>query len=54
MDAVIVAVAHGVFKEYTIEDTDCFFGKGQKVLLDVKGIFDREKYLEAGYNYWRL
>lgn len=54
MDAVILAVAHQVFSELSLTDIDIFFGEGQKVLLDVKGIFDRKVYEEAGYSYWRL
>lgn len=54
MDAVILAVAHQAFSELSLRDTDDFFSEGQKVLLDVKGIFDRKVYEEAGYSYWRL
>lgn len=51
MDAVILAVAH---KEFENLDIDGFFGKGKRVLLDIKGLLDRKKYEAAGYNYWRL
>lgn len=54
MDAVILAVAHDEFADMTIEKTDSFFSKGKKVFVDVKGLFDRKKYEEAGYIYWRL
>ena len=54
MDAVIVAVAHKEFLDFGIEKIDALFGEGQKVLLDVKGIYDREEYESAGYCYWRL
>ena len=54
MDAVILAVAHDAFSKFTIKDIDKLFGKGQKVLLDIKGLFDRKEYEAAGYNYWRL
>ena len=53
-DAVILAVAHNEFAKYTIEDMDRFYGNGQKILLDIKGMFDRTEYESAGYNYWRL
>ena len=26
----------------------------KRVLLDIKGLLDRDEYEEAGYNYWRL
>lgn len=54
MDAVIVAVAHNEFRGLKISDTDKFFGAGQKVLLDIKGMFDKNEYEAAGYTYWRL
>lgn len=54
MDAVILAVAHAEFAKWSVADVDALFGKGKKVLLDVKGILDRKTYEEAGYYYWRL
>ena len=54
MDAVVLAVAHAEFKTLAVKDIDKFLGEGEKVLLDIKGIFDREEYKAAGYRYWRL
>lgn len=54
MDAVILAVAHTCFAEYKMSDIDKLLGNGQKVLVDVKGLFDRKEYEAAGYSYWRL
>jgi UDP-N-acetyl-D-galactosamine dehydrogenase len=54
MDAVILAVAHDEFKSIDITRMDAFFGDGQKVLLDLKGLMDRSEYEAAGYEYWRL
>lgn len=54
MDAVILAVAHDEFTHFTMGYMDKFFGDGAKVLVDVKGIFDRKTYETSGYNYWRL
>ena len=54
MDAVILAVAHDQFKDLTMEEVDGFFGKGKKILLDIKGILDKNAYDAAGYSYWRL
>jgi len=53
-DAVILAVAHTQFSEFKMEQIDAMFGKGQKVLVDVKGLLDRAEYEAAGYIYWRL
>ncbi len=54
MDAVVLAVAHDEFAKISMKETDSFFGKGQKVLLDLKGLFNRKEYENAGYLYWRL
>lgn len=54
MDAVVLAVAHTQFAEYKMCDIDKLFGEGQKVLIDIKGIFDKKEYEDAGYSYWRL
>ncbi|MCI9134235.1 MAG: nucleotide sugar dehydrogenase [Lachnospiraceae bacterium] len=54
MDAVVLAVAHREFTVFTREEMDGFFGAGERVLLDLKGILNRKEYEEAGYSYWRL
>ncbi len=54
MDAVILAVAHDEFSKFEMGQIDKMFGKGQKVLLDIKGLLNRKEYEKAGYNYWRL
>lgn len=54
MDAVVLAVAHDEFTHFSISDIDKFFGQGQKILLDIKGLLNREEYEKAGYTYWRL
>ncbi|MBO5568805.1 MAG: nucleotide sugar dehydrogenase [Clostridia bacterium] len=54
MDAVILAVAHEEFSKLTLEEVDSFFGQGKKILLDIKGILDKNTYEAAGYAYWRL
>lgn len=54
MDAVILAVAHKEFAGLTMQQMDSLFGDGQKVLLDIKGLMNRDVYEHAGYRYWRL
>ncbi len=54
MDAVVLAVAHDEFVHFSMKDMDKFFGKGQKVLLDIKGLLNRTEYEKSGYLYWRL
>jgi UDP-N-acetyl-D-galactosamine dehydrogenase len=54
MDAVILAVAHREFQGFGAADVARFFGPGQKVLLDLKGLLDRKACEADGYLYWRL
>ncbi len=57
MDAVIIAVGHSEFMNFTMNDINAMFADGDnsgKVLVDVKGVLDRKTYTEAGYQYWRL
>ena len=54
MDAVVLAVSHDEFSKLQMRDMDKLFGKGKKVLLDIKGLLNREEYENAGYDYWRL
>ncbi len=54
VDAVIVAVAHDAFRSLDRARIDSFFGAGEKVLIDVKGLFSRKEFEENGYLYWRL
>ena len=54
MDAVILAVAHKEFTDFSMADIDAFYGPGRKVLLDLKCLLDRKEYETAGYSYWRL
>lgn len=54
MDAIILAVAHAEFNNFTMDEMDKFFGKGKKVILDLKGLLNRKEYEATGYSYWRL
>jgi UDP-N-acetyl-D-galactosamine dehydrogenase len=53
-DAVIVAVKHNVF----MQEKDLSFYKNlmnsNPVLIDIKGIYDKEKAIKNGFLYWRL
>jgi len=56
MDAVLVAVAHEQFLSLDKAMVSSFFNPkhGQKVFMDIKGLFDRKEYLTEDYIYWRL
>lgn len=55
-DAVLVAVDHDDFKEYSVEDIKAMYSdkNKNKILFDVKGIYDKDEFEKAGFNYWRL
>lgn len=57
LDCIILAVAHDEFKEMSLESIGKLFKNGdnsQKVLIDVKGIYNIGEAKEQGYRYWRL
>lgn len=57
MDCILVAVAHSRFAEQSLAFIDAMFSPGrpqEKVLIDVKGMLDREEVAQRGYRYWRL
>jgi len=56
-DCIILAVAHEAFLSLSENDFDSMFrteDKTLRVLVDIKGILDRQEYESAGYCYWRL
>ena len=56
VDAVIIAVAHDEFTKLSSEVIGSLYNAQNptKVLLDIKGILDRNAYQDMGYCYWRL
>ncbi|MCI8416042.1 MAG: nucleotide sugar dehydrogenase [Lachnospiraceae bacterium] len=57
MDAVVLAVSHQEFLGLSLEKMDALFKDTEnekKVLVEVKGILDRQAFISAGYRYWRL
>lgn len=57
VDCIILAVAHNEFKKMTIKELDSLYGSfasKEKVLIDVKGVFNRDEIKRVGYTYWRL
>lgn len=54
LDAVIFAVSHNEFKAIKADQMRGMFGRGRRILLDLKGIFDRKEYEDNEYMYWRL
>ncbi|MBD5521021.1 MAG: nucleotide sugar dehydrogenase [Lachnospiraceae bacterium] len=56
MDAVVIAVAHKQFLSLSKEDINSFFNPKHehKVLMDIKGLLDRQQFMTEDYLYWRL
>ena len=56
MDAVVIAVAHKQFLNLSKEDINSFFNPEHecKVLMDIKGLLDRQQFMTKDYLYWRL
>ena len=57
LDCLIIAVAHKEFKELSIETLGKMFKNipvENRVIVDIKGIQDRNKMTSIGYKYWRL
>ena len=56
-DCIIVAVAHNEFKDISLENIKQLFRKcpdNEKVLLDVKGIYNISQLKKSNISYWRL
>ena len=54
VDAIILAVSHKIYEGINLEDLKSKYRNGSYVLIDVKGMFEREYAEELGYLYWRL
>jgi UDP-N-acetyl-D-galactosamine dehydrogenase len=55
LDALIVAVAHDDFKDLSLATLASWFRpSAEPILIDVKGLYDRQKAEAAGFRYWRL
>jgi UDP-N-acetyl-D-galactosamine dehydrogenase len=56
-DCIIFAVAHEKFKALCLSELDAMYracDNSEKVLIDVKGLFDKNVIVRKGYRYWRL
>lgn len=57
LDCLIIAVAHQEFKTLSNEDLAKMFKdvpNDKKIIVDVKGVRQKDELLALGYNYWRL
>ena len=55
VDCIIVAVAHDEFKKLSLNDLNKLFKKGtDKVLIDVKGLYNVSELKSSDFKWWRL
>lgn len=56
-DCIILAVAHNEFRNMEISELNLLYGNkqdGEKILIDVKGVFAAEEVQKFGIRSWRL
>lgn len=53
-DAIAVCVQHDIFQKLTCAWYDKFYKDSKKLLFDLKGMYEKKKFVDAGYYYWRL
>lgn len=54
-DAIVVAVAHNEYKSLSFDELNGFYkDKNNKILIDIKSVFDLKGLEKQGYKYWRL
>jgi len=54
VDGIIIAVPHDEFKKLKICDISKLYSDGKKVLIDIKGIFNKDETEKCGFIYWSL
>jgi len=54
LDCLIIAVAHKEFKQLTNEEISNMYKDNNKILVDIKGIRNKQELIDIGYVYWRL
>lgn len=54
VDAVIMAVPHKEYESLSLSKIDGLYNGGEKVLVDVKGVFDIREAEANNFIYWRL
>lgn len=54
-DCVIVAVAHNEFKQLSLDEIKALFNNdSEKILIDVKGLYNIKDLEKSGMRFWRL
>jgi len=54
IDSCIFCVGHTEFLNLDMDEFKKYYRQDSKILIDVKGIFNKDEMIENGYKYWRL
>lgn len=54
VDAMLFGVDHAPFRDIQLEELEKWYSPGRRVLIDLRGIFDRAEAERRGFSYWRL
>ena len=54
VDAIVVCVQHDLYKSLTLQKFDQMYRDSKKIIFDLKGMYDKDEFVKAGYFYWRL
>lgn len=55
LNAIVVAVPHAPFKQMSVADFVPLFDRDTaKIMVDIKGIYDKNAYESSGFHYWSL
>jgi len=55
LDVIVVAVPHRAYAAMTARDfANRFVSKGTRIIFDIKGVYDKADFENAGIHYWSL
>lgn len=56
-DCIVFAVAHEIFKNLTFDEINKMYksmNNNDKVMIDIKSMYDKDEAVRLGYRYWNL
>lgn len=54
LDAIIFAIPHDEFDEFTLDKLALMYKEDKKILIDIKSKYDKKEATEKGFIYWSL
>ncbi|EHK2407008.1 nucleotide sugar dehydrogenase [Clostridium perfringens] len=54
LDAIIISVGHDQYKNKSLSEYFELFNEGEKLFVDIKGLFNKKYVEESGIKYWSL